>query len=140
MLLSLAKLACKASFATGSDQATTAPPFQVYDALRERVHPKAAQHYKAFFSSELGGIITDPALMIVNVDDHMVHRGHAVFDTAEITHGHLYCLDAHFQRFLTSAAKAGIDTGMSHAQMYRIILETAAASRSMYGAPHAVCV
>jgi 4-amino-4-deoxychorismate lyase len=30
--------------------------------------------YKAFFSSELGGIVIDPALFLVHLDDHMVHR------------------------------------------------------------------
>lgn len=41
--------------------------------------------YKAFYSSDLGGIVTHPALMVVAIDDHMVHRGHAVFDTALLT-------------------------------------------------------
>lgn len=105
----------------------------MYDALINAVHSRAQSHYKAFYSSDLGGIVVDPALMILSIDDHMVHRGHAVFDTAEIHHGHLYALDAHFQRFLLSAARAGIDLPVSDAQMYRIILETAAASRSFYG-------
>jgi len=46
----------------------------VLDALYAAVHPMAAKHYHAFFSSELGGIVTDPALMFVHIDDHMVHR------------------------------------------------------------------
>lgn len=32
-------------------------------------------------------------------DDHMVHRGHAVFDTVLITDGHLYQLPEHVARF-----------------------------------------
>ena len=40
--------------------------------------------YWAFYSSQLGGIVTDPALMIIPFDDHMVHRGHGIFDTAAI--------------------------------------------------------
>ena len=44
------------------------------DALYAAVHPMAAKHYHAFFSSELGGIVTDPALMFIHADDHMVHR------------------------------------------------------------------
>ena len=47
---------------------------QVLDALYAAVHPMAAKHYHAFFSSELGGIVTDSALMFVHIDDHMVHR------------------------------------------------------------------
>ena len=37
--------------------------------------------YAAFYSSQLGGIVTDPALMVIPFDDHMVHRGHGIFDT-----------------------------------------------------------
>ena len=33
-----------------------------------------AQTY-AFFSSAYGGIVTDPSLMTVPVDDHAFHRG-----------------------------------------------------------------
>lgn len=39
------------------------------------------------YSSVLGGITTDPATMVISLDDHMVHRGHGVFDTAAIMDG-----------------------------------------------------
>lgn len=45
------------------------------------------QHYMAMFSSIFGGITTDPAAMVIPMDDHMVHRGHGVFDTAAIMDG-----------------------------------------------------
>ena len=60
--------------------------------LRETVHGNAANFY-AMYSSVLGGIVNDPALMVLPLDDHMVHRGHGVFDTATLTHGMLYQLD-----------------------------------------------
>ena len=106
---------------------------QVLVSLQDRVHQRAHEHYRAFYNSELGGIVVDAELMVLHMDDHLVHRGHAVFDTAEITSGHLYCLDAHFSRFMASAAKAGIPLPYTQAQMYRIILETAAASRLLFG-------
>jgi len=59
--------------------------------------------YWAFYSSQLGGIVTDPALMIVPFDDHMVHRGHGIFDTAAIEAGKIYDLEAHLDRFIRSA-------------------------------------
>ena len=49
------------------------------------MHENAAENYLAFYSSRLGGITTDPALMVVPMDDHLVHRGHAVFDTTTMT-------------------------------------------------------
>lgn len=101
---------------------------EVIEALYASVHPTAGMHYHAFFSSELGGIITDPALMFVHIDDHMLHRGHAVFDTCKLVEGHLYQLEDHLNRLLASAEKAGVPPPQSVDQMYRTILETAAAS------------
>jgi hypothetical protein len=47
---------------------------QLVGLLEQVVHDQARQHYRAFFSSVLGGITTNPALMTVHIDDHMVHR------------------------------------------------------------------
>lgn len=60
-------------------------------------------------------------------------RGHSVFDTAKLIDGHLYELEAHMNRFLVSAGKAGITAPISIAQMARTILETAAASSAANG-------
>jgi 4-amino-4-deoxychorismate lyase len=95
--------------------------------LRGLVHAKAA-NFHAMYSSILGGIVTDPALMVLPLDDHMVHRGHAVFDTAVLAHGMLYQLDDHLDRLLRSAEMARIPPRFSREQLRRIILETAAAS------------
>jgi 4-amino-4-deoxychorismate lyase len=80
------------------------------------------------YSSVLGGIVTDPALMVLPLDDHMVHRGHAVFDTAILAHGMLYQLDQHLERFLRSAEMARIPLPFSREQLRQTIIDTAAAS------------
>ena len=36
-------------------------------------------------------------------DDHLVHRGHGVFDTALVIDGHIYMLDRHLERLNQSA-------------------------------------
>jgi 4-amino-4-deoxychorismate lyase len=101
-------------------------------ALRQSIHDKAANFY-AMYSSVLGGIVTDPALMVLPLDDHMVHRGHAVFDTAALTNGMLYQLDPHLDRLLKSAEGARIPLSFSREQLRQIILATAAASRRREG-------
>src|SRR5215510_3613714 len=109
--------------------------FKTHEAiarLSQVVHPKAVNFY-SMYSSVLGGIVTDPALMVLPLDDHMVHRGHAVFDTATIVNGMMYELEAHLDRFLRSASLARIPLPMSREQMRRIILETAAASGRRHG-------
>jgi hypothetical protein len=50
---------------------------QALDALYESQHAAQRATFRAFYSSELGGIVTDPALFVVPQDDHMLHRGHA---------------------------------------------------------------
>ena len=95
--------------------------------LHQTVHSKAVNFY-AMYSSVLGGIVTDPALMVLPLDDHMVHRGHAVFDTATLTHGMLYQLDPHLDRLLRSAELARLPLPFPREQLRQIILDTAAAS------------
>jgi 4-amino-4-deoxychorismate lyase len=100
--------------------------------LRRSVHAKAGNFY-SMYSSVLGGIVTDPALMVLPLDDHMVHRGHAVFDTATLTHGMLYQLDPHLDRFLRSAELARIPLPFPRENLRQIILDTAAASGHLEG-------
>lgn len=100
---------------------------QGFMALQRAVHAKAGNFY-AMYSSVLGCIVTDPALMVLPLDDHMVHRGHAVFDTAALIGGMLYQLDPHLDRLLRSAAGARIALPFGREQLRHIILATAAAS------------
>lgn len=89
--------------------------------------------YTAFFSSQLGGVITDPTLMVLPFDDHMVHRGHGIFDTAAIVNGRIYELDNHLDRFLRSAGHARLELWGSREQMRDTIIQTTAASGTREG-------
>ena len=93
-------------------------------ALRSRQPVK----YTAFYSSQLGGIVTDPALMVIPFDDHMVHRGHGIFDTAGIVNGKIYDLEAHLDRFLKSAERSKLKLPTSREGLRDIIIKTTAAS------------
>ena len=84
--------------------------------------------YTAFYSSQLGGIVTDPALMVIPFDDHMVHRGHGIFDTAGIVNGKIYDLEAHLDRFLKSAERSKLKVWGDRASMRDVIIKTTAAS------------
>lgn len=64
--------------------------------------------YYLFYSSLLGGYTTDPALMVVPFDDHLVHRGDGVFETMKCVDGAVYNLDAHLQRMQRSAYQMGL--------------------------------
>src|SRR5919201_79577 len=94
------------------------------EALRARQTVK----YSAFYSSELGGIVTDPALMVIPFDDHMVHRGHGIFDTAGLVDGKIYDLEAHLDRFVLSAERSKLRLPGTRDDMRDIIVKTTAAS------------
>jgi 4-amino-4-deoxychorismate lyase len=99
-------------------------------ALRTRQPVK----FSAFYSSQLGGIVTDAALMVIPFDDHMVHRGHGIFDTAAIVNGRIYDLEAHLDRFLGSAERSKLKLFGSRGEMRDIIIRTTAVSGLRDGA------
>src|SRR5689334_4754323 len=90
--------------------------------------------FDAFYSSQLGGIVTDPALMLLPFDDHIVHRGHGIFDTAGLVNGRIYDLEAHLDRFLGSAERSKLALFGSREEMRSIIINTVAVSGVRDGA------
>lgn len=107
------------------------PILSPIDVVRaEEKRRNRSQHpYYALFSSLHGGIITDASRMNVPLDDHMVHRGHAVFDTCTLANGKIYLLDAHLERFFNSARLAHIQVPYTRAELKQIVSLTCAASR-----------
>lgn len=94
---------------------------------------KGTQEYLAMYSSVYGGITTDPAAMVIPMDDHMVHRGHGVFDTAAIMDGHLYELDQHVDRIIRSARMAKINIPFDRGTIRNILIQTVSASKCRKG-------
>jgi 4-amino-4-deoxychorismate lyase len=105
----------------------TLTPDAVVAALRE-LRARQPVKYWAFYSSQLGGIVTDPALMVIPFDDHMVHRGHGIFDTAAIVEGRIYDLEAHLDRFMGSAERSKLALPGSREDIRHIIVDTTAVS------------
>jgi 4-amino-4-deoxychorismate lyase len=105
----------------------------VLGALRD-LRTRQPVGFSAFYSSQLGGVVTDPSLMVIPFDDHMVHRGHGIFDTAGLVEGRIYDLEAHLDRFERSAERSRLALGRSRTQMRDIIVETTAVSGRRDGA------
>ncbi|MBU0679354.1 MAG: aminotransferase class IV [Verrucomicrobia bacterium] len=93
-----------------------------FEALLARPHHS---RYFAMYSSVFGGITTRPALMVVPADDHMVHRGDAVFDTLKFVKGGIYNLSHHLKRLRASAGAIHIDCPWSDDELETIVKETA---------------
>lgn len=84
--------------------------------------------YYAMYSSWYGGIVKDPSLMLVPIDDHLVHRGDGVFEAMKSLNGKIYLMQEHLDRLETSASQLGISWPFPRAELTQIILETLAAS------------
>ncbi|PPD91098.1 hypothetical protein GOBAR_DD11959 [Gossypium barbadense] len=78
-------------------------------------------------------IVTDEAAMVIPMDDHMVHRGHGVFDTAIIANRHLYELDQHVDRIVKSATMAKIILPFDRETIQRILIQTVSVSKCING-------
>jgi branched-subunit amino acid aminotransferase/4-amino-4-deoxychorismate lyase len=83
------------------------------------------QNYFAMYSSWLKGVTTDSRFMLVPIDDHMVHRGDAVFEAFRIQSGALYDMQSHLQRLQVSADSIDLKLPGSLDQIAHIIEETA---------------
>ncbi|XAR56515.1 Aminodeoxychorismate lyase [Bertholletia excelsa] len=107
---------------------------ELLEKLHEKWNTGKEQPYPAMYSSVFGGIVLDPAMMVIPIDDHMVHRGHGVFDTAIILDGWIfYELDVHLDRFLRSAAKAKISSPYPRSTLRSILIQLTAASKCRKG-------
>ncbi len=94
--------------------------FERLDELKRPYH----ESYLALYSSVYGGVVTDPLLMLVPIDDHMVHRGDGIFETFKCVEGALYNLDGHLSRLDRSAADLAFNLPMTMTRMREIISET----------------
>ena len=96
---------------------------QVLDRLLVLRRPYHAD-YLAMYSSWYGGIITDPALMMVPVDDHLVHRGDGIFEALKCVAWHVYALNRHLDRLDRSALSSALNLPMPRAELVRTVLAT----------------
>lgn len=104
----------------------TIPQLSFDDVIQKlRQEPQAPRtSYLAMYSTWYGGIIRDPQLMMVPVDDHMVHRGDAVFEAVKCLDRKVYGLDRHLERLGTSARGIGLELPFSLREIRDIALET----------------
>src|SRR3989339_153530 len=93
---------------------------EVFEKMRRDFH----KNYYAMYSSVYGGIVTDPVLMTVPIDDHMVHRGDGVFETFKCVRGSIYNMKAHLERLEHSASGLYYKLPWSLTQIGEIVVET----------------
>lgn len=100
-----------------------------FAAAAENMRRPSHQNCLAMYSSVYRGIVTDPVLMMVPIDDHMVHRGDGVFEAMTCVEGSVYNMRAHLERLADSASAIGIRLRFGLDEIGRTIVEVARASR-----------
>lgn len=96
---------------------------EVFENLQKQTNPYFKEYY-AYYSSWYGGITQNPSLMLLPLDDHIVHRGDGIFEAIKVSGASVYLLDEHLQRLFQSAEKIGLKIPHSFAEVKEIILQT----------------
>lgn len=85
--------------------------------------PAYHTNYYAMYSSWWDAITTEPNLMVVPVDDHMVHRGDGLFETFKCVDGAVYNFDAHLARLENGTKSIALRMPWSRDDIRRIVGE-----------------
>lgn len=87
----------------------------------------------AFMDYRVGAICKDPALMLIPLDDHIVHRGDGIFETMKYLDGKMYLLDKHMARMKKSAEGIKLVPPCSWEKVEQFILDIARAGGEKNG-------
>ncbi|SRR5579883_349025 len=91
--------------------------------IKSRKNPFFAE-YHAFYSSWFGGIVKNPEMMLLPMDDHMVHRGDGIFEAMKAVNRSVYLMEEHLERLFDSAEKISLNLPFDVNHVKEIILET----------------
>ncbi len=78
----------------------------------------------AMYSSVTDCIVTDQSLMMLPVDDHMVHRGDGIFESFKCVGGCIYNIEAHLERLERSCGRFGFALPVPLDEMADIVVQT----------------
>jgi len=87
----------------------------------------------AFYEHRLSAICRDSRLMLLPLDDHLVHRGDGVFETLKYLDGRIYQLDAHIERMKRSSKAIYLEPPCSWGELRELVIETARAGGERQG-------
>ena len=91
-------------------------------AMLEAERPNAFE-VQAFYEHRVGLICTDPSLMLMPWDDHLVHRGDGVFEAMKFVDGRLYQLDPHLERMKRSSSSIYLEPPCPFEEIRELVIE-----------------
>lgn len=74
--------------------------------------------------SWVDGFVTDPRLMMIGLDDHMVHRGDGIFEALKVLNGKPYLLKEHLERLQRSAEFVSLNLPVKLQELGELVVET----------------
>lgn len=86
-----------------------------------------AHEIQAFYEHRVGMICTDPRLMLMPWDDHLVHRGDGIFETMKFVGRKLYQLEPHMARMQRSCEAIYMTPPCPWDEIRQLILDVARA-------------
>ncbi|MEK6772766.1 MAG: aminotransferase class IV [Bdellovibrionota bacterium] len=75
------------------------------------------------YSSYWNAYIDDPRLMLIPMEDHLVHRGDGVFEAFKIINGKIYLMKEHFDRLERSAEALSLNWPLPRAEVEKVLKE-----------------
>jgi len=87
-----------------------------------------SQEALAFYDHRVGVIGTDPRLLLLPLDDHLVHRGDGVFETLKCLGRRLYQIEPHFARMRRSAAAVFLEPPCPWEEVARLAVDVCRAA------------
>jgi branched-subunit amino acid aminotransferase/4-amino-4-deoxychorismate lyase len=103
---------------------------EILNVLRKNL-PPSSKDLVCFFSSHINSFITDPLFMNINIEDKIIHRGYAVFETAKIFGSKVYQLDNHINRFFKSIEYIDLKTKYTKTDIKDILMKMSSISRDI---------
>ncbi len=86
------------------------------------------ENYLAFYEHRLGAIFKNPRLLLLPMDDHLVHRGDGIFEILQCVQGRIYQLDAHLIRMQRSCAAIDLMMPCTFQRLRELVIEVARAA------------
>ena len=105
---------------------------QYWQRLLELPRP-GEENFLAFYDHRLGAVFTNPRLMLIPLDDHLVHRGDGVFEAMRFEDGAIYQLDEHVRRLMRSSAAIDLHCPVPPERLSSLIREVCLASNAPEG-------
>lgn len=87
----------------------------------------------AFYDHRLEMVCTNPRLMLIPLDDHLVHRGDGIFETVKYIGRRIYQLDAHLERMQQNCRALSLPAPMPWEDIRTLAVETARAGEQEDG-------